>query len=619
MKDFTVEQSDPFSANAIFYSPSCNEFPDGSIKINLTGGLGPLSYYWLNGTGAADSLYGLTAGVYSLVVSDSLFCSDTISLTLNEPEQIAFTFSNYDNPLLCNGGITTIDIAISGGTGPFSVIWNDGNTDLQRVLSAGIYSCQVSDVNGCSTPNNQITISEPDPFNIQNVVYNNATCDIGGDAIVNTVGGTNPIQYIWSTGETSQSINSLWETNYWVIVTDSCENSDTAYFDLIPSDFIMVLIYDSATHIGSVIVASTGGPFSYEWIDVSGNIISTDSVAFLCEGTYYVTTTDNTSNCSVTDTLDVPPYYLPAQLPHRIVDTSTTTVLPDADLWGASPYTYLWSDASTFAHADLCPGSHWLEVTDNIGCVVRANFVLAPYYLPAHLPDSIIDISTTTVLDTADLWGASPYTYYWSTGENTQHADACPGSHFVEVTDRIGCVVRAEFDIDPLLITFDPAGTIIECSLENLDVELEAIAIGGTAPSATDYTYEWSGGSTENPLNISLNPGNHSVTVMDNNGCTEDTIFEIAVMSAECVPNVFSPNGDDTNDTWRLENTFLYSDSEVSVYGRYGKLLFQSIGYASPWDGKNKKGNDVPDGAYFYSIEIGHDYDAIKGSVTIVR
>ena len=136
-------------------------------------------------------------------------------------------------------------------------------------------------------------------------------------------------------------------------------------------------------------------------------------------------------------------------------------------------------------------------------------------------------------MDTAALWGASPYTYYWSTGENTQHADACPGSHFVEVTDRIGCVVRAEFDIEPLLITFDPAGTII--------------------------------------------------------------------------------------DTWRLENTFLYSDSEVSVYGRYGKLLFQSIGYASPWDGKNKKGNDVPDGAYFYSIEIGHDYDAIKGSVTIVR
>ena len=49
----------------IFYLPSCNGFSDGSIKINLTGGVGPLSYYWLNGTGTADSLYGLTAGIYS--------------------------------------------------------------------------------------------------------------------------------------------------------------------------------------------------------------------------------------------------------------------------------------------------------------------------------------------------------------------------------------------------------------------------------------------------------------------------------------------------------------------------------------------------------------------------
>ena len=163
MKDFTVEQSDPFSANAIFYLPSCNGFSDGSIKINLTGGMGPLSYYWLNGTGTADSLYSLTAGIYSLVVSDSL-CSDTISLTLNEPEQIAFSFTNYDNPLLCRGEETTIDIAISGGTGPFNVLWNDGNTDLQRVLSAGIYSCFVTDTNGCITPYDQITIFEPDTF-----------------------------------------------------------------------------------------------------------------------------------------------------------------------------------------------------------------------------------------------------------------------------------------------------------------------------------------------------------------------------------------------------------------------------------------------------------------------
>ena len=58
---------------------------------------------------------------------------------------------------------------------------------------------------------------------------------------------------------------------------------------------------------------------------------------------------------------------------------------------------------------------------------------------------------------------------------------------------------------------------------------------------------------------------------------------------------------------------------KIRVYGRYGRLLFKSVGYSTPWDGKNENGNDVTEGAYFYHIKIGHDFDAIKGSVTIIR
>jgi len=213
------------------------------------------------------------------------------------------------------------------------------------------------------------------------------------------------------------------------------------------------------------------------------------------------------------------------------------------------------------------------------------------------------------------LWGNPPYSYFWDNAEISAHSNICSGSHWVEVTDDDGCVVRSDFDIDPLLIALDPAEFIIECSLENLDVDITADAIGGTAP----YTYAWSNGSTGNSFNLSLSPGNYSVTIMDNNACTEDTSFVIATMSADCVPNVFTPNGDNINDTWNLENTFLYSDSEIRVYGRYGKLIFQSVGYSTAWDGKNENGNDVTDGAYFYHIDIGHDFDAIKGSVTIIR
>ena len=116
-----------------------------------------------------------------------------------------------------------------------------------------------------------------------------------------------------------------------------------------------------------------------------------------------------------------------------------------------------------------------------------------------------------------------------------------------------------------------------------------------------------------------MSPGNFSVTIIDDNGCIEDTSFVIATMSSECVPNVFTPNGDDVNAIWSLEDTFLYEDSEVRIYGRFGRLLFHSVGYHDKWNGTNEKGNDVPDGVYFYSIEIGHGVDPIKGTVTILR
>ena len=537
---FEVNQPDQFQANPLLVSPSCNGTSDGSIVINLSGGVGPLTYYWLNGTGTADSLYGLSAGVYSLVVIDSLLCADTIDVTLEEAELLEVTFTNYQNPLLCNGALTTVDVVINGGIGPYEIEWNDGDTILQRVLGAGSFSCEITDANGCIA-NETLVLIEPDSLQL-NLSFTDPTCDQGGTAIVNISGGVQPIDIIWSIGDTTQSIDSLWGTTYWVIATDSCGNSDSSGFTLTPFTLETSLYYDNITHIGYIEVdnSSSGGPFSYEWTDILGNVISTnDSSETLCQATYFVTITDILAACSVTDTLD------------------------------------------------------------------------AIFYLP----NGIVDLSTTTVLEDIDLWGFGPYAYLWDNGVILQHSNICPGSHWVEVTDVNGCMVREDFDIDPIIITLDPADAIIECNLENLDINLEAIAEGGTPP----YTYEWSNGSTENPLNLALTPGNYSISVMDNNACIEDTVFVIATMSSECIPNVFTPNGDNVNDTWSLEDTFLYSDSEVKIYGRYGRLLFYSIGYSSPWDGKNKKDNDVPDGAYFYAIEIGHGFDPIKGTVTIIR
>ena len=60
-------------------------------------------------------------------------------------------------------------------------------------------------------------------------------------------------------------------------------------------------------------------------------------------------------------------------------------------------------------------------------------------------------------------------------------------------------------------------------------------------------------------------------------------------------------------------------DSEIKIYGRFGKKMFESNGYETPWDGTNEKGRAVPDGTYFYIINLGNGHDPIKGTITIIR
>ena len=91
------------------------------------------------------------------------------------------------------------------------------------------------------------------------------------------------------------------------------------------------------------------------------------------------------------------------------------------------------------------------------------------------------------------------------------------------------------------------------------------------------------------------------------------------MLGTDCIPNVFTPNNEGGNNVWELENAFLYEWSTITIYGRFGKKVYESVGYDTPWDGKNKKGKDVPDGTYFYSIILKGGIDAIRGTVTVIR
>ena len=223
-------------------------------------------------------------------------------------------------------------------------------------MGSGYYEVETIDVNGCSS-NDSILIIEPDLLQIA-ITYNNMGCNEVTSATVNTNGGVSPISYLWNTGDTASTINSLSELMYWVVVIDSCGTSlsDTIY--PIYNELSTLVFYDDSTHTAEVQIenASSSGPFEHIWLDVFNDTIGFGQVSpILCEGTYFVSTTDLYNNCSIIDTVLVE-----FNIPFGIVDITTTTVYPDSNLWGFAPYTYLWSNGDNSVHADICPGNHWV-------------------------------------------------------------------------------------------------------------------------------------------------------------------------------------------------------------------------------------------------------------------
>lgn len=152
-----------------------------------------------------------------------------------------------------------------------------------------------------------------------------------------------------------------------------------------------------------------------------------------------------------------------------------------------------------------------------------------------------------------------------------------------------------------------------------------------TSHYATSYSWEFGNGQTssnQNPSTIYFQNGLFSVIqyVYDNLGCYDSTLTWITINNVTSeintlIPNIISPNGDGYNDVWKLSFIdLLYPDATVEIYNEWGQQLFKSEGYSEPWDG-TFNGKDVPDGNYFYIINLNAEVEQpiYKGVLLVLR
>jgi gliding motility-associated-like protein len=108
------------------------------------------------------------------------------------------------------------------------------------------------------------------------------------------------------------------------------------------------------------------------------------------------------------------------------------------------------------------------------------------------------------------------------------------------------------------------------------------------------------------------------LTVTTNKGCSDTSSMFIKVLKDPPIPNIFSPNGDGIHDTWVIPYLESYPGCTVEIVNRYGYLIYRSVGYPTPWDGK-VNGINVPVGTYYYVIDPKNGRNKKSGYLDIIR
>ena len=198
----------------------------GTATVTPSGGTAPYSYVWSNGA-TSQTVNNLPSGTYIVTVTDANGCIAQMSLTITQPQSSIVTTATQVNVLCYGNPSGSIDLSVSGGTGPYMYSWSNGSTTQDILnLAGGSYTGTVTDGLGC-TSSTSVTITQPSAFSIT-TTSTDEMMGMDGTATVTVSGGTPSYMYYWMPGgATTPSITGLAAGTYSVTVLDANGCGDT--------------------------------------------------------------------------------------------------------------------------------------------------------------------------------------------------------------------------------------------------------------------------------------------------------------------------------------------------------------------------------------------------------
>ncbi len=513
----------------------CNGTNSGEILLNYSE---PADHIWENSNTVILDRTNLSAGNYSVTVTDGMGCDRALSNQIIEPGALNADMSYSD--ITCFGADNgSISLTVSGGTIPYSYNWsNSAITASVSGLTPGTYYYTVTDANECSQNGSQ-EIIQPDQLSVSEIITNN-NChgDSNGSIDITVTGGTSPYNISW---EESSFINAQSDIVnapagiYAVTITDdnSCtvsgsyEITEPDGINIISEDLVHVHCYGESTGEIDIEVSGGSGTLSYEWIQqgTAGTYSTDQDLISLPQGTYHLTITDeNLCETNATYQINQSPV-LEASIsvtPITCAGYNDGQMLASAT-GGSGTYSayYYFNDADEIIGVtphitNLTAGDYYVVVRDSYYCYDTAYATLTqavPHVYDIASSDMTCNgLNDGTITVTVDGGSGTGFDFSWenSIAANTNIANNVgAGSWSVTVTDPTNCTEILEAEVE------EPAMADIGA----FD-EFAYICYGNTLTlnPGSFVSYDWSTGSSNPTIEVE-NEDVYFVEVVNATGC----------------------------------------------------------------------------------------------------
>jgi gliding motility-associated-like protein len=663
--DVALVSSNPSGSDSLFIAdfitvnalPTIVTSPDTSIcigdAVNLTAS-GGTTYLWDNGLGLGQNQTDSPTlnTTYTVYVTDVNLCLDSaqVDVTINSLPTI--TASN--DTTICTGD--AVNLTANGG---LTYFWDNGlgagQSHSPTPLLNTTYNVIGTDVNGCeNTDQVVVTVGVCGLPPISSFSSSDSTICVGDCIDFTDLSQNLPTGWTWyffgatTTNSIAQNPTNICYNTAGsfdvALVTTNTNGSDSLFianFITVNALPVITTSTDTAICSGDNVNLTANGANTYTWDNGLGAGQS-QTAAPIVFTTYTVTGTD-LNGCVNTAQVDISINSLP------LIFTSPDTTVCSADtlkLTAGGALTYVWDNGiGAGANHNVFPTvntTYTVVGTDANGC---SNSSLVNVIING-LP-TVIASNDTIICNgaSATISASGTVIYNWDNGLGLGPVKTVSPitntTYIVTGIDANGC--RDTDQVTVSVISCTPPTADLTASDTSICINDCVDFTDLTSNSPTNWTWYFFGSSTansinQNPTNVCYTAvGSFDVALVVNNAFGSDSIFFDNYITVDScivsptpidtvvpepivvVPNVFTPNNDGQNDLFKVGGTGI-KELTIVVYNRWGQVVFETNQINAGWDGRTNSGIEVPEGTYFYVIEVTTTTkETYTGYVTLIR